>query len=704
MASGNGTFVRIVNGSGNGVVLGSNNRLHGLRLGNATGPTLSGSGFGTLTVSDVGISTGGQALSLTTGVISGNFASLGSSGGTNNVFLSGVTTGGTTVTLGTSSDALSGATGDALRIEGGNGSFTYAGSIANTASLAVNVANKSGGAVTLSGAINPAAAARGISVSGNSGGTTVTFSGSTQRISSGAAAGVSLSGNTGATVSFTGGALEVATTTGSAFTATGGGTVSVTGAANTLTSAGGVALNVANTTIGAGNLLFRSVSANGGSSGIVLNNTGSTGRLQVSGSGTAGSGGTIRNTTGPGISLSGTSNPAFDRLNLQDNGGSGISGTGVTGFTLINSTIANSGTAGGANDSNLDFFADLAPGSETNLSGVVTITGNTLSTSRYHNVDIQNWNGTISELTLSGNTMSNTSSTGGHGVRVIAFGSAGSVAKITRATIDDNQIDGVPSGVGLQVQCGNASAGGPLGECGTEGSATEVVSITNNRIWGQSAAARIGAEGLLALLNGRGQANYDVSGNDVRHTTGRAMAVTVFGQGRMTSTVSNNVIVANNTFASAGLEIGADSTANMASSASYRATVTGNQVSQTDGVGIDAIARGSSDTLRVKMQNNTIAAPLTGVRPGLRIDSGSSTGNTWVCANVSGNTSAGSGGTQGIGLRKQGTNAAVNVFGVHGMSATSTPGVESYVASQNPAGSGVLLISATSGFGNCSFP
>jgi hypothetical protein len=172
----------------------------------------------------------------------------------------------------------------------------------------------------------------------------------------------------------------------------------------------------------------------------------------------------------------------------------------------------------------------------------------------------------------------------------------------------------------------------------------------------------------------------------------------------MTSTVSNNTIVANNTFGAAGLEIGADSTANMASFASYRATVTGNNVSQTDGVGIYAIARGSSDSLHVKLQNNTIAAPLGGVRPGLRIDSGSTAGNTWVCANVSGNTSAGSGGTQGIGLRKQGTTPGVNFFGVHGMAATGSPGVEAYVSGLNPAGGGVLLISATTGFSNCSFP
>jgi hypothetical protein len=135
-------------------------------------------------------------------------------------------------------------------------------------------------------------------------------------------------------------------------------------------------------------------------------------------------------------------------------------------------------------------------------------------------------------------------------------------------------------------------------------------------------------------------------------------------------------------------------------------TITDNNVSQTDANGILAAARNSNGILRVKIENNTVAAPLAGVRPGIRVDSGSTTGtgNTTVCLNISGNTSAGSGGVQGIGLRKQGTAPATNVFGVNGMSATSSPGVESYVNGLNPAGNGTLLLSATSGFSNCSLP
>jgi hypothetical protein len=65
----------------------------------------------------------------------------------------------------------------------------------------------------------------------------------------------------------------------------------------------------------------------------------------------------------------------------------------------------------------------------------------------------------------------------------------------------------------------------------------------------------------------------------------------------------------------------------------------------------------------------------------------------------------------GIRLRKQGTSTTVNAFGIEGMAATSTPGVENYVGGLNASGAGtaggggtagVILGSATSGFTNCS--
>ena len=243
------------------VTTGTGNFIHGVTLGNGT-TALSGTNFGTLTANDnVTINTNGRALVLTTGNLSATFAGISSSGGVNNVLLTGVTTTGT-ANLGGGS--LSGATGDAFTISGQNGSFSYSGSITDNSAFAVNIGSKNGGTVALSGAIS----------------------------SSGAAAkGVSLTGNTGATNSFTG-TLTLSTAANNAFTASGGGTVTATDANSTITTTTGTALNVTNTTIGASGLKFKSISAgtgaSGPASGIVLTNTGASGGLTVTGTGAAG--------------------------------------------------------------------------------------------------------------------------------------------------------------------------------------------------------------------------------------------------------------------------------------------------------------------------------------------------------------------------------------------------------------------------------
>jgi hypothetical protein len=192
--------------------------------------------------------------------------------------------------------------------------------------------------------------------------------------------------------------------------------------------------------------------------------------------------------------------------------------------------------------------------------------------------------------------------------------------------------------------------------------------------------------------------------NPITNVAGIGIALSVFGPMSITGNIANNVVVANNTFGSQGILAGIDNHFGLTDAGTMTVTITGNTVSGTDGNGIYALARNSASTLRAKIQNNTVSAPLGGVRPGIRVDSGSASGNTTVCLNMSGNTSAGSGGSQGLGLRKQGTVSTTNTFGVNGMAATSSPGVEAFVNGLNPAGGGTLLISATSGFTTCSLP
>jgi hypothetical protein len=613
--------------------------------------------------------------------------------------------------------SISNPTGIAFLINGGNGTISHNGTILKSnAGRLIDIQARSGGSVTFNGNLACTMASTGINVSSCTGGT-VSFAGSVKTFNTPGNNPVNLSSNTGATINFTNGGMAITSSSATGFNATGGGTVSVQGTANTITSTTGNALNVNNTDIGSSNLNFQSISSNGSSNGIILSNTGTSGGLIITGDGgiaNNSSGGTIQNTTGAGISLTNTRNVMLDQMNIQSTVGSGIKGTAVVGFTCTNSTINNSATGGGVDESNIAFNSNAA-GTEQNLSGTVMITGNTLTNAVYHGIDIMNFNGTINNITISNNTITSTTSittSKGSGMRVQALGSASTVANITKASVTSNTITNFPSGNGILFQGGNGNAAGTGATLGTPGSLTDIISISGNRIAGQSSANLLGSNGIVTAVSGKGQGNFDISNNGtvanpITNVAGSGVACSAFGQVTVTAVINNNVIVAHNIVASRGIAAGVDMVFGVSDAPSMTLTISNNNVSQCDGNGIFTGALNSNGMARIKILNNTIAAPLTGNREGIRVNSGtpSATGtNTTVCLNISGNTSAGSGIATGIGLRKEGTVSSTNTFGINGMAATATPGVESYVDGLNPAGNGTSLVSATSGFTNCSFP
>src|SRR5207237_9671824 len=210
------------------------------------------------------------------------------------------------------------------------------------------------------------------------------------------------------------------------------GSVYVTGAANTIDSTTGTAVNVANTTIGASGLNFKSISANGAANGIVLNTTGASGSLVVAGNGNASvggdsSGGTIQSTTGHGISLNSTLSPSFTNMNIQSTGGSGIDGTNVTNFTFANGTINNSGNAVGEANIACNGSGPLAG---NNINGTLSVTNSVLTNAFDSGIHVENDAGTISNATITGNTITSSTSTAtskGTGINVVLHGTGSGV-------------------------------------------------------------------------------------------------------------------------------------------------------------------------------------------------------------------------------------------------------------------------------------
>ncbi|EIC29887.1 beta strand repeat-containing protein [Methylomicrobium album] len=465
-----------------------------------------------------------------------------------------------------------------------------------------------------------------------------------------------------------------------------------------------------------GTVSLTAVSSNGAASGIVLNNT--TGSFSVSGdSGSTnnGSGGTIQNTTGVGVVLTNAQNVSFDQLNIQNTARSGIRGSNnVQNFIYMNGTINNVATAkvSGQNDANISFDTYPADGTANHINGTVTITGSTLNNSAFHGIWIQNYSGTISNLNISNNTLTSATTTtdsNGSGISVISFGHTGGSSSITKGTIDNNIVNHFPGGRGIQVQGGNVTEAQAGGSYGTFNNPANVISISGNKLndtaQGATAGVKFQGEGIVALVNGRGQGNFAINNNRIFNTTGTGISHSAFGDAQVSSTINGNTITPNNTFASQGIGVGTSKTDVFTDNTPrLDTTINNNTISQTDGNGILGVAYdGTAGRLNITIKNNTVAAPLGGVRPGIAVNAGNSTStiDDDVCLDISGNTSAGSGGNKGIGLRKQGTNPATNAFGVEGMTATATPDVENFVSGQNPAGNGTYLVSAESGFSNC---
>src|SRR6185503_13675613 len=452
--------------------------------------------------------------------------------------------------------------------------------------------------------------------------------------------------------------------------------------------------------------------------GIILNNTGS-GRLIVTGNGNTSvggnsSGGTIQNTTSHAISLTSTQNPSFTNINIQGAARSGVDGQQVTNFTLANSTINNVGTAAaGPHDESNISFNDNGTFTTNTLSGTVSITQNILTNARRHGIQIETGTGTISSLTITNNTLTSSTNSAvslGTGILIAIQGSAATTAHLTTGNISNNTVTNFPSaeGIALLGGSGNTSnnTSATLGANGTP------VNITNNTIAGQAAAAsHLGSNAIRASMNSQvGVMNVNINCNG--RTTGGCTAtgpitniqgqgISVFAGGTITgtATITNNTIIANQTLGAGtqGLALQVDDgPAGLGTStANYNTTISSNSVSNYEGNGIRVIARASLGFLDATIQNNTVGAPILLNRNGIRVDSGSAAGDVGVCMNMTGNTSAGSGVNAGIGLRKQGTVATTNDFGIVGLapSPATAATAEAKVEADNPLGNGVDILS-----------
>lgn len=517
-----------------------------------------------------------------------------SASGTTGVSLVNVTDGTTAAVFSApTGSSIAGATGTAFNVDGGNANVGYAGTINNSAGRSVAVQNRTGDTVAFTGAINDTGT------------------------------GILLGGNGGSTITFSGG-LTLSTGTNDAFVATGGGTVGVTGSANTLATTTGVALNVTNTTIGASGLAFRSISAgtaaSGPTNGIVLNNTGASGGLTVTGTGGAGTGGTIRR-CGIGISLTSTRNVSLSWMQLNDFSDFAIRGASVVDFSLTNSVVNGANGNDGAADEGSIRFSEL--------TGNLSVTSSSISGGFEDNLRVVNTSGaltaTLSAVTIGANSLAN----GNDGVYFETLGAAGATMNVT-------------------IQNGFfTSARGDLVQVNNNSNGNFSLLLSGNALSNNHGGIATGGGGVSLFAGASSTDSFVVQNNSFRDAVGvGVLVVKPTGAGTLGLTFTNNTIGVPGVANSGSLEGSALKVQN-AGQGAINALITGNTLRWYNNYGIELLTGGGATAyagaLNATITGNTLTQPGTNpatagiAKNGIHLNAGTVPGDTYqICLDAGG--------------------------------------------------------------------
>ena len=422
------------------------------------------------------------------------------------------------------------------------------------------------------------------------------------------------------------------------------------GTGNTIASGNATALNVVNTTIGAGALAFQSISSSGGSAtGIVLDTTGALGGLTVNGDGTTttvggnSSGGTIANksgadgstTTGIGIYLRNTQNVVLRRMTINGtNTNYGIKGYGVNGFALEYSTVAGTnGTNFNAAPNNAGegsiYFGDYTP--TNGLLGAVSLLNNNISGGAWSNVAIINSGAGTTTLTIKGNT----------------FGLNGALPAGNSSLLVETR-----NGATVNATVGGTLAGEPNTFTGAPGDlmnftgqqTTTMDVVLRNNVMSNSHPGNIIGGGGLTLATA-GTMTFNVDGNSMRDANGSA--VTLFKAAAVSGTPSMSGRFTNNTIGVAAVVDSGSKTGNgifvsAGGTGTMSFTINNNAIHQIRGnAHIYADNTGGSYTANFTIEGNTLDTPgLPNWFAGIAITNGSPTSSDTinVCAKIGGAT------------------------------------------------------------------
>jgi hypothetical protein len=298
--------------------------------------------------------------------------------------------------------------------------------------------------------------------------------------------------------------LDITTTSGIGFNANNNPTpyeIVVAGTGNTITTTTGTGLNLNNVNVGAANINFASVTVNGATNGVVLNNV-TGGSVNVGTQGAIdGDGGTMT-TTGAAVVITNAANTTIANV-IMNGGGVDYDVTNATASTL---TLTNNDINSAANNA-----VDINMGA-AGTSSTVTLNNNEIATTSGVGVNTANAAANANlRLTGSGNTVATTT---GVGLNLVNANVSGAGLSFNSVAVNAGTTSGIIATnlTGSAVTVG--AQGTNPGDGGTINSAASAVVITN--------AANVSLNNMiLSSTNG--------SGVDYNVTTAAASRLTLLG-------------------------------------------------------------------------------------------------------------------------------------------------------------------------------
>ncbi len=444
--------------------------------------------------------------------------------------------------------------------------------------------------------------------------------------------GIENSGNIG---TFTMSNVGVSTKSGTGIALTSGGTVDAIGSGNTINASTGTALDVENTTIGTGNLIFKSISSGTGGSaandGIVLVNTGSSGGLIVTGDGSTafggdGSGGTITGKTGAdgsttggiGIYLNNTADVSLDDMTLSSFGNFAIRGFGVTNFAFQNSTISGQSgqnlTSGGkpTYEGTIAFGSDGSQSGgavQNGLTGAATISNSNIGFGLTDVLYIYDNSGTLNRLTLTGNTF------GGIDDQQNAFGANEVYIQATNGSSIDATVTG---------NIFTSSAGDGF-FADVRASASMDLVFDDNTVGNSATLPLQGSDSVELSDASTGTVTYDISNDTITNAVSAGILAVLTGSGtKMSGTINDDTIGSSNaTAAGSGSQFDGIDVKIEGGSGTSTTAITNNSIYHFGEDGINLLADNGSSTLNATVTGNKIMDP-DGSFPfaGVELDSG----------------------------------------------------------------------------------